>query len=111
MSLLSRAARLKIGRRFWAGTCLFTMPLGVLFYFNMDQLSAKIQFARQEMAGNGFQKPAVQLLKVVAVFEAESVRSAPEDMKAARQEGDRLFEALEAVYRDSGLQPVSARQN
>jgi methyl-accepting chemotaxis protein len=104
MNLISRAARLKIGQRFWAGICLFTMPLGVLFYFNMDQLSAKIQFARQEMAGNRFQKPAIQLIKAVSDFEAASVRSAPEDMKTARQEGDRLFDTLEAVYRDSGLQ-------
>lgn len=34
--------RFNITQRFVASVCFFALPLGVLFYFNLDQLSEKI---------------------------------------------------------------------
>jgi methyl-accepting chemotaxis protein len=68
--------RLNITQRFLASVCFFALPLGVLFYFNLDQLSEKIAFAESELAGNRFQAPAIRTLKALA------------DYQTARMEGD-----------------------
>ncbi len=64
--------RLTIGQKTWASLALFCLPLGVLFYFNLDQLSANIVFATQEIAGNRYQRPLVQLVRAVADYQTAS---------------------------------------
>ncbi len=95
------ASRLNIGQRFVACVCFFSLPMGVLFYFNIDQLSRNIQFARAELAGNRFQRPAVRLIKALADYRLVSDERRG-DSGAAKQEVDNLFHQLEAENRDLG---------
>jgi len=62
--------RLNIKQRFLGSVCFFALPLGVLFYFNIDQLSERIAFARAELAGNRFQQPAIRLVKALGDYQS-----------------------------------------
>lgn len=72
MNFLQMFDRLSISQRTLASVCLFSLPLGVLFYFNLDQLSVNIDFARQELAGNRYQGPLVGLVKAVGDYQTGS---------------------------------------
>ncbi|HUS08890.1 MAG TPA: hypothetical protein VMZ30_00385 [Pyrinomonadaceae bacterium] len=61
--------RLKIAQRFIASVCFFSLPMGMLLYFNMEQIADKIAFARQEVTGNHFQRPAVRLIGALADYQ------------------------------------------
>ena len=58
--------RLTIAQRTVASLSLFALPLGVLFFFNLDQLSTNITFARQELSGNRYQRPLVGLIRDIS---------------------------------------------
>ncbi|MBY0506184.1 MAG: methyl-accepting chemotaxis protein [Bryobacteraceae bacterium] len=73
---------LTVGQRTLASLSLFALPLGVLFYFNLDQIAGNITFATQEIAGNQTQRPLVHLVKAVGDFETG---------RASAAEVDRLF--------------------
>src|SRR4051812_7254289 len=75
--------RLNITQRFLASVCFFALPLGVLFYFNLDQLSEKIAFADSELAGNRFQAPAIRTLKALADY--QTARMAGDETDAAQR--------------------------
>jgi methyl-accepting chemotaxis protein len=100
LKITDLASRLNIGQRFVASVCFFSLPMSVLFYFNIDQLSKNIQFARGELAGNRFQRPAVRLLKALADYRLVADVRRGGDSGAAKQEVDNLFHQLEAENRD-----------
>ena len=103
LRLIQFARGLNIAQRFWASVCFFSLPLGVLFYFNIDQLSDKIEFARQELAGNRFQRPAVRLLKALGDFQAALMSQGNNaDAAAARQVVDDLFQQLQTANLELG---------
>jgi len=103
LQLVRFASRLNIAQRFWASVCFFSLPLGVLFYFNIDQLSEKIEFARLELAGNRLQHPAVRLLKSLGDYQmALAAQRSSADIAASSQEADGLFLQLETANRDLG---------
>ncbi|MBC7926744.1 MAG: HAMP domain-containing protein, partial [Bryobacteraceae bacterium] len=95
-------ARLNIAQRFCASVCLFSLPMGVLLYFNIEQISEKIEFARTELAGNQFQRPAVRLIKAVADYQVALLTQQSSDLAAAKQEIDGLLHQLEEVNQTLG---------
>ncbi len=97
--------RLNIAQRFMASVCLFSLPLGVLFYFNMDQIQRQIDFAQKELAGNRFQAPAIRLLKALADYQdACVVQAGDADIGAAKERVDGLMAALKQTNLDLGAQ-------
>jgi len=95
--------RLNIKQRFLGSVCFFALPLGVLFYFNIDQLSERIAFARAELAGNRFQQPAIRLVKALGDYQSglASQRDSAAT-SAAKQAIDGLIRRLEAANTDFG---------
>lgn len=93
--------RLNISQRFLASLCFFALPLGVLLYFNLEQLSEKIEFARVELSGTKFQIPAIRALKAVGDYRAGIIRGS-QDAETSRQEVDRQLKDLGAVNRELG---------
>lgn len=93
--------RFNIAQRFVASVCFFALPLGVLFYFNLDQLSEKMKFTRQELLGNQVQTPATRLMKVLGDYRALTLRGSQES-ESARQEVDQLITGLGNEVREKG---------
>ena len=93
--------RLTIAQRFLASVCLFSLPLGVLFYFNIDQLSEKIEFGRSEIAGNRFQRPGVRLVKALADYEA-AILTGSAVAATEKQRIDGLMRQLEDADKEVG---------
>ena len=93
--------RFNITQRFVASVCFFALPLGVLFYFNLDQLSEKIEFARQELLGDQFQTPATHALKALGDYRTFTLRGSRES-EAARQQTEQLFKQLGNEVREKG---------
>ena len=52
--------------RFILSVFTFLAPMAVLFYFNLDQVSANIRFVSQEMRGNTYQQALIGLMGSVA---------------------------------------------
>jgi hypothetical protein len=103
LSLL--ANKLNVRQRLLASACLFSLPLGVLFYFNIAQLAEKIEFAREELSGDRFQSPAIGLLGALWEYRIASVAE-PGGASAAeaRRKADDLIQQLEAADRELGGQ-------
>jgi len=116
MNTLTRLInRLNIRQRLLASACLFALPLGVLFYFNIAQLAEKIEFARKELSGNRFQSPAIRLLNALAEYRIASVQPDNPNVFEAKQKVDGLMRQLEPVenspaaalgFSDSALKEV-----
>ena len=51
-----------IQRRVLLGASSLLLPLTVLFYFNVEQIAANIEFAQKEMKGSEVQRPLLKLL-------------------------------------------------
>src|SRR5580704_7346787 len=95
--------RLNVSQRFLASVCFFSLPLGVLFYFNMDQLPQKIAFAEQELAGNRFQAPAVRLLKALSDYQlATATAESKANLDATSQQVDELMTVLQKANDELG---------
>jgi methyl-accepting chemotaxis protein len=77
--------RLTITQRFLASVCFFSLPLGVLFYFNIDQLAEKIAFARGEIAGNRFQRPAIRLVKALTDYQILAAENRSAEERSAQE--------------------------
>jgi methyl-accepting chemotaxis protein len=77
---------LRIFHRFLAAVGCFSLPLGVLFYFNFDQLSEKKTFAQKEIAGARQQLPLVRAL--AAGGRSEPDRHLEEAAKAGASDAD-----------------------
>lgn len=88
--------KLKIGHRFVMAICIFSLPLGVLFYFNIDQISGKISFATSEIEGNHYQVPLVKLIGEISRYQASAGR---DDTQKQSVEG--LWEAADKAHRDA----------
>ena len=87
--------RLNIAQRFQAGIGFFSLPTGSLLYFDIDQATKQVELARQELAGNRFQRPAVRPLKALGDYRIASVTAWDSaDMGAAKQKVDGLFRQL-----------------
>lgn len=93
--------RFNISQRFLASVCFFSLPLGVLFFFNIEQLSEKIEFASVELAGTKFQAPAIHALKAIADYRAGTLRGS-QAADNSRQEVDRQLKELSEVSRELG---------
>ncbi|MCX6593466.1 MAG: methyl-accepting chemotaxis protein [Acidobacteria bacterium] len=109
MSLSQLLQNLSIGQRTLASVGLFSLPLGVLFYFNLDQLSSNITFANQEIAGNRYQQPLVRLVKAMgdyqlSVFAAALTPARAGAVPAREQEVEGLLSALEKVEGEVGAE-------
>jgi methyl-accepting chemotaxis protein len=105
MSLSQFFHNFSIGQRTLASVGLFSLPLGVLFYFNLDQLSSNITFATQELDGNRYQRPLVRLVKAVgdyqvSVLAAQTSRGGA--VMATEQEIDGLLGTLETLESSIG---------
>ncbi len=111
-------SKLNIAQRILGSVCFFSLPLAVLFYFNMDQIGEKMNFAQGERAGNRFQSPAVRLVKALTDYQlASGTQDASADALAARQEVDKIFLQLDSVaaelsqrlsFSDSALKEAGA---
>ena len=55
-----------------AGTAWLLLPLGVLFYFNLDQTAYHVGFAEKEMLGNRLQRPLVAMLSTSSAAGAKA---------------------------------------
>lgn len=78
MSRLKYFQGLSIGQRILASVCFFALPLGVLFYFNLEQLASNITFAEKELQGNAYQRPLLRTLKAVLEHQAQNPQAAAE---------------------------------
>lgn len=122
MNKLSAAFnRLGISQRLLTSICFFSLPLGVLFYFNIDQLSQKIDFARLEIAGNQYQRPAIRLVNALATYRIAALmgQGVPDSSAAHEVETDihQLEDAngsvgaklafTDAALKDAGLSNLS----
>ncbi len=76
MNLKRFLRQLGIGQRILLGVGFFALPLGVLFYFNLDQISADIRFAEKELMGNRYQQPLVRLIASVGAYQVTQLRTA-----------------------------------
>ena len=91
---------LKISQRFLLAVCFFSLPLGVLFYFNLDQISFNIGFAESELAGNRFQRPLVRILRSSSDWAVATL--ARGDQGPARQAVDSGISQLETLEAELG---------
>ena len=97
--------RMNIAQRFLASVCLFSLPLGVLFYFDMTQISEQMDFARKELSGNRFQAPAIQLLAALSDYQTNAVvGTGGTAIDTGKQRVDDLMTALERANGDFGRQ-------
>src|ERR1700733_4993362 len=97
--------RMNIAQRFLASVCLFSLPLGVLFYFDMTQISEQMDFARKELSGNRFQAPAIQLLAALSDYQTNAVvGTGGTAIATGKQHVDDLMTALERANGDFGRQ-------
>jgi methyl-accepting chemotaxis protein len=69
MNISRLLKNLSISQRTLSSVGLFALPLGVLFYFNLDQLSSDITFSSMEIDGNAYQRPLVRLVKAVGDYQ------------------------------------------
>jgi methyl-accepting chemotaxis protein len=96
-------SRMNIAQRFLASVCLFSLPLGVLFYFDMAQVSQQMDFARKELYGNRFQAPAIRMLAALSDYQTAALVGA--DVTAidtARKHVDDLMTTLQKANGDFG---------
>ncbi len=93
--------RFNIAQRFLASVCFFSLPLGVLFYFNIEQLSEKLSFARLEVDGAKFEAPAIRMLKSLADYRVATIRGS-RDSEAARQEVENQLKQLSKEMQEHG---------
>lgn len=97
---LSFLSNLKIAQRFVIAVCFFSLPLGVLFYFNLEQLSFNINFANLEIAGNQIQRPVVRILNSSGKWYSNTL--AKKDANSQRREVDADFKKLEELEASIG---------
>jgi len=95
--------KLSITQRFLASVCFFSLPLGVLFFFNIEQLSEKIAFARAEQAGNRVQLPAARFIVAVGAYRAGGVTQDAAVVSAMKQEVESALRHLEEQRLISGV--------
>lgn len=81
---------LTIGQRILASLCFVALPLGVLFYFNVEQLASNIAFAQKELEGNRYQRPLLRTLKAIMEHQAQNPQAVAE-----MEESLRLLSGLE----------------
>ena len=98
MKLQNTFKNLNIAQRIFASVCLFSLPLGVLFCFNLDQLAANISFAQLKIEGNRYQRPLLNLLKAIGDHQALAPNS-PELGRNEKRIAAQL-EKLEAMERE-----------
>lgn len=94
--------RRSITQRFLASVGFFALPLGVLFYFNLDQLSEKIAFAEPGLAGNRFQAPAIRTLQALADY--QTARMAGDETDAAQGNTETAISELAAHLQATAIQ-------
>ena len=102
MKLNQALDRLSIGQRTMASVCLFALPLGVLFYFNLDQLSTNITFATQELEGNRYQQPLVSLVTAVGDYQRAAQAARAAEAGAKEQEVTALLSQLRELEQRIG---------
>ncbi len=103
----SRLHRLTISRRLLLVSAAFTLPLGAMLA--LIDLNKDIAFARQELAGNAYQRRLVATFAAIAEHArladafARTPAAGPGELAAARQRADAAFTDLAAV--DAALGP------
>jgi methyl-accepting chemotaxis protein len=103
----SRLDRLTIARRLGVVCAAFTLPLGAML--TLIDLNKDIAFARQELAGNAYQRQLVATFAAVADHQrladafARTPAAGPGELPAARQRVDAAFTNLAAT--DAALGP------
>jgi methyl-accepting chemotaxis protein len=97
----SRLHRLTISRRLLLVSAAFTLPLGAMV--TLIDLNKDIAFARQELAGNAYQRQLVAAFAAIADHErladafARTPAAGPGELPAARQRVDAAFTDLAAA--------------
>jgi len=94
--------RLRYPQKFALITCLFAVPLALLFYLWLVQIAARIDFTRQELAGLQYIVALRQLLEPLQRTQALGVLAAadrPASSAALAQERERIATGAEAVDR------------
>ncbi len=94
----------QIGTKLGIIATLFVIPMGVMLSHMVDNINdGFIDFARQELRGNEYQRPLEELLDTVQRHQLAAMRAADGDASFTGQlpqlqaQVDRSFEALEAV--------------
>ncbi len=101
-----------VTQRLVGSVLLFSLPLGVLVYYNLDQIAEKIAFAELERSGGRFQRPYIAILKGLNEHQLLAMRCgrgpsaqnacASSGLAAKAQEIDGHFQKLEALERELG---------
>ncbi len=102
--LLSLITHRRIGTKLALIAALFIIPMGVMLTFMIHNLNKNvIDFARQELRGNEYQRPLEDILDAVTRHQLAVMRVTDGDVSFAGQvsqqasQADRAFDALDAV--------------
>src|SRR5213595_1020436 len=98
---------LKIVVRLSLSMLLFLVPLAVALYFYYDNVTAQIDFAKQEKLGDAYLRPTVKILDDVSDLYFHKLRSESTDVKDDEVKTivadiNKDFEALKSVDEKMG---------
>ncbi len=82
----------------------FSLPIAVLLYFMIAGINDDIRFARQELAGNEYQRPLHDLLRHLARHQSLSSREGVAETELVSEESkiDQALQKLDGVQRQYG---------
>lgn len=109
MTSLNRfVARWRIQTQILSATSLLLLPLGVLFYFNIEQVNYHLEVAREEIAGVEMQAPLIEWL---ALDPAQAAKRSIDSATAAAAAGQlKLSGQWQAIAGKSGPDAGQVRQ-
>jgi HPt (histidine-containing phosphotransfer) domain-containing protein/HAMP domain-containing protein len=94
--------RLGIAHKLWAVCLGFALPIAVMFVLMLRAKLGQIEFARQEIAGDAFQRPLEDVLEHVGkqrLSRFRYVRGQPGALAALRAENREVADRIEQVIR------------
>ncbi len=97
MRPLSRS--LRVGHKLALASAAFSLPIAVLLWFHVAQVSGDIRFSRLETYGNAYERPLIELLRLVSdwVLVAEGERSPAQALSGLKKELDTALNRLDEV--------------
>ncbi|MDD2237075.1 MAG: hypothetical protein PHG65_07710, partial [Kiritimatiellae bacterium] len=82
---------------------VFSIPILVLFFFQMKGINASIRFSTLEVYGDAYQRPLEALLQGLSDWYIDTqVGADDQDMKAVASKIDQAFDALAKVQEEIG---------
>ena len=87
---------MRIAHRLIASVCIFALPLLVLIYFNLDQLSTNITVTEREIAGTEFELPLIRLVVALGAYRLNPTPTNSQEVSRGFEELEKLDGRLHA---------------